>query len=73
MSQMNLVYDVPFYFLKTHCNIILLLGLGYPNSLFNTGSPTDFFSEKFCTAFLYIGETKIEWKVTPIYDKGKQN
>jgi hypothetical protein len=57
MNQMNLVYDIPFCFLKTHRNIILRLGLGRPNNLFNTGSPTDIiFSDKFCTAsFIHRG------------------
>jgi len=74
MSQMNLVYDIPFCFLKIHCNIILLVDLGRPNRLFNTGSPTDFFFlvRNFVLRFLYVGETKIDRKIIPIYDRGKQ-
>jgi len=73
MNQINLVYDVTLYFLKTQFNIILLLGLSRPISLVHTGLPTDFFSKTLCTAFLQIRETKIELKIIPIYYKGMQN
>jgi hypothetical protein len=82
MNQMNLVYDIPFCFLKTHRNIILRFGLDRPNNFFNTGLPISliqvrplilFLVRNFVLLLLYTGETKIERKITPVYDKGKQN